>query len=140
MTTRPGRATASDDSEAVAAAIVGASAAVLTIVALDVGGLVRALLVVGYLLFVPGLAATRTAGFTGFASLLSLSIALSVGIFGLIAMVLYATEHYEPILALTLVVSITLALVFIERLLAPTRALTQLDPRSADAAVAPTQR
>ena len=140
MNARRGRAPVSGDSEAGAAAIVGASAAVLTLVALDVGGLVRVVVVVGYLLFVPGLAATRTAGFTGSASLLSLSLVLSIGLDGLVAMALYAGHRFEAILALTLVVAVTLGLVFAERLLAPTRPLTQLDPRSTDPGVAPTHR
>jgi hypothetical protein len=140
MTGRSGRPLASNESEAGAAAIVGASAAVLTLVALDVGGIVRVLLVVGYLLVVPGLAAVRTAGFTGFASLISLSIVLSIGMVGVVAMALYAGQRFEPVLALTLVVAVTMGLVFLERLIAPTRPLTQLDPRSPDPGVAPTQR
>jgi hypothetical protein len=140
VTGRGGRPSPSNDSEAGAAAIVGASAAVLTLVALDVGGIVRVVLVVGYLLVVPGLAAVRTAGFAGFASLISLSIVLSIGIVGVVAMALYAGQRFEPVLALTLVVAVTMGLVFLERLIAPTRPLTQLDPRSPDPGVAPTQR
>jgi hypothetical protein len=134
------RSPASDASEATAAAIVGASAAVLIVVALDISGVVRTGLVAGYLLFVPGLAAIRAAGFSGSAAVLSLSLILSLGVDGTVAMVLYATQRFETILALILVVAVTLCLVFVERLLVADRPLTELDPTTDDSGVAPTHR
>jgi hypothetical protein len=131
---------ASDDSEAWAAAIVGASAAVLTIVALDVSGPLRTVAVLGYLLFVPGIAAIRTAGYTGTAAMLSLSLILSVGIDGTVAMALYAYRQFDPLLALTIVVALTILLVFTERLLAPSRSLTSLAPPAEDVGGASAQR
>jgi hypothetical protein len=130
----------SDDSEAWAAAIVGASAAVLTIVALDVSGPVRTVAVLAYLLFIPGIAAIRTAGYTGAAAMLSLSLVLSIGIDGAVAMALYAFRRFDPLLALTVVVAVTILLVFTERLLAPARSLTPLAPPADDVGGASTQR
>jgi hypothetical protein len=129
-----------DDAEAWAAAIVGASAAVLTMVALDVGGPVRSVGVLAFLLFVPGIAAIRTAGYTGTAAMLSLSLVLSIGLDGTVAMALYAARRYDDLLAVTIVVAVTILLVLVERLLAPSRSLTHLAPPAEDVGGASTQR
>ncbi len=136
--TDPGQAPA--QAEAAAAAIVASSAAVLTILALDVGGPVRIVVVFGYLLLVPGLATTRAAGFLGSLAVVSLAVVLSLGIDGTIGMALYAAHRFESVLATILVVAVTLTMVFVERVVSAGRPLVPLEPPDDGPGVAPTHR
>lgn len=140
MTGRLDPAQAPGQAEAAAAAIVASSAAVLTILALDVGGPVRVVVVFGYLLVVPGLATTRAAGFLGSLAVVSLAVVLSLGIDGMIGMALYAAHRFESVLATILVVAVTLTMVFVERVVSAGRPLVPLEPPDDGPGVAPTHR
>jgi hypothetical protein len=87
--------------------IAVASGVFLAFVALDAGGVVQPL-VLPYLVLVPGLAIMRAAGFRATPASVSLAMALSVGVNGVIGLALIAVGRFDPLLAAVLLVTVVL--------------------------------
>ena len=108
-----------DDTEGVEAALVVVSALALVVAAIGLEGPVATLLVGGYLVIGPGLAATLAAGLPASLRTVAMAIPLSICANGLIAAGLLVSGAYQPIIALLVSVFLTLTLVLVERIHEP---------------------
>lgn len=108
-----------DDTEGIEAALVVVSALALLVAAIGLEGPVATLLVGGYLVIGPGLAATLAAGLPASLRTAAMAIPLSICISGLVAAGLLVSGAYQPIIALLVVVFLTLTLVLVERIHEP---------------------